>query len=113
MRPEDRKRIGHIQDACLSVARFIEGQRREDLDADEKLRFALIRAIEMIGEAASKVSPETREQMPDVPWREAIGIRNRLIHAYFDVDLDVLWKTALEAVPALRKQLERIDQQED
>jgi uncharacterized protein with HEPN domain len=111
MPPEDQTRIRHMLEASRSVARFIAGRQREDLDADEMLRFALIRAIEIIGEAASKVSPTTRQVMPDIPWREAIGIRNRLIHAYFDLDLDVLWKTATEAVPALMKQLEAVDLQ--
>jgi uncharacterized protein with HEPN domain len=86
MPPEDQARIRHILDATRSVARFIAGRQREDLDADEMLRFALTRAIEIIGEAASKVSPTTPHVMPDIPWREAVGIRNRLIHAYFDVD---------------------------
>jgi uncharacterized protein with HEPN domain len=109
MRAEDRIRIEHMLDATRSVARFIAGRRRGDLDDDEMLRFALVHAIQIIGEAASKVSPEGRQLMPGVPWREAIGIRHRLVHAYFDVDLDVLWKTATEAVPALMKQLESID----
>lgn len=111
MRPEDRVRIGHIRDAARSVARFIAGRQREDLDTNEMLRFALVRAIEIIGEAASKVSPEARQAAPGIPWREAVGIRNRLVHAYFDVDLDVLWKTADEAVPALLEQLESLEEQ--
>lgn len=109
MHPEDRIRIQHMLDASRSVSRFISGRQREDLDGDEMLRFALVRAIEIIGEAAGKVSMETRQLMPDIPWREAVGIRNRLVHAYFDIDLDVLWKTADEAVPMLMKQLEVIE----
>jgi uncharacterized protein with HEPN domain len=109
MQPEDRVRIGHMRDATRSVKRFIAGRRREELDEDEMLLFALVHAIQIIGEAASKVSPEGRRLMPDIPWREAIGIRHRLVHAYFDVDRDVLWKTATEALPALMKQLESID----
>lgn len=108
MRPEDRIRIEHMLDACQSVARFIAERQRVDLDEDEMLRFALVRAIEIIGEAASKVSPEGRQVMPTVPWREAVGIRNRLVHAYFDIDLDVLWETAKTAIPALSVQLESI-----
>lgn len=111
MRPEDCTRIEHMLDATRSVTRFIAGRQRDDLDADEMLRFALVHAIAIIGEAASKVSPEARQAMPDIPWREAVGIRNRLVHAYFDIDLDVLWKTVTEAVPVLMKQLEAIDLQ--
>ena len=112
MQPDDQIRIRHMVDACRSVERFIEGQQQEDLDRDEKLCFALIRAIEIIGEAAGKVSEETRQLSPEIPWREAVGIRNRLIHAYFDVDTGILWKTATEAVPELLLQLEQLVQQE-
>jgi uncharacterized protein with HEPN domain len=108
MQPEDRIRVEHMLDACRSVSRFLAGRQRKALDEDEMLRFALVRAIEIIGEAASKVSPEGRQQMTGVPWREAIGIRNRLVHAYFDIDLDVLWKTATTAIPELSAQLETI-----
>ncbi len=111
MQPEDRTRIEHMLDATRSVARFMAGRQRDDLDADEMLRFALIRAIEIIGEAASKVSPQAQQAVPGVQWREAIGMRNRLVHAYFDVDLDVLWKTTQEAVPALMKHLESLNLQ--
>lgn len=108
MRPEDRIRIEHMLNACQSAVRFIAGRQRVDLDEDEMLRFALVRAIEIIGEAASRVSPEARQLRPAVPWREAVGIRNRLVHAYFDIDLDVLWQTAKTAIPDLSVQLETI-----
>lgn len=109
MLPEDRIRIEHMLDAARLVVRFIAGRRREDLDFDQMLLFALVHAIQLVGEAAGKVSPEGRQLMPHVPWREAIGIRNRLVHAYFDTDMDVLWKTATEAIPELMKQLESLD----
>ena len=112
MPPDDRIRIEHMLDACRSVERFIRGEQRADLATDEKLCFALTRAIEIIGEAASKVSPQTCASLPDIPWRKAVGIRNRLVHAYFDVDLDVLWHTATVSVPELLRQLEHIDLQE-
>lgn len=108
MQPEDRVRVLHMRDACQSVARFIQGKTRSDLDRDEMLRFALVRAVEIVGEAATKVSAETRQLSPGIPWREAVGIRNRLIHAYFDVDLDVLWRTAQDDLPELEKALEAL-----
>jgi uncharacterized protein with HEPN domain len=109
MRPEDRVRIAHMLDATRSVA----GRRRADIDDDQMFQFALVHAIQIIGEAASKVSPEGRRLIPEFPWREATAIRHRLVHAYFDVDLDVLWKTATESVPALMTQLESIDVREE
>ena len=105
MLAEDGVRIRHMVGAAESVGRFVAGRRRQDLDQDEMLRFALTRAIEIIGEAASRVSPEGQKSVPAVPWKEVMGMRNRLAHAYFDVDPDVLWRTAIEAVPMLLTQL--------
>lgn len=106
MPPDDGTRIQHMLDACLAVGRLLEGQQRDALYADEKLRLALTRAIEIIGEAASKVSPETRLTHPELPWPAIIGMRNRLVHAYFDIDLDILWVAASREVPALLAQLQ-------
>ena len=106
MQPEDRIRLVHMRDACVSIQRFAEGKTRSDLTSNEMLQFALVRALEIIGEAAARVSDSTRRIAPDIPWREATGIRNRLIHAYFDVDLDILWVTVCESVPQLQSQLE-------
>jgi uncharacterized protein with HEPN domain len=65
------------------------------------LLFALVRTIEILGEAASKVTRETRAALSLVPWGQIVAMRNRLIHAYFDINRDVLWKTASEEVPDL------------
>ena len=88
-------------EAAETAARFIAGRTRADLDSDQMLLFALARAIEVVGEAASKVTPETRAALPLVPWGQIVAMRNRLIHAYFDIDRDILWKTASEELPAL------------
>ena len=101
MRPDDLIRIRHMIDAIRSAIRFTQGRGRDDLDNDEMLTFALVRAIEIIGEAATKISSETREHHPEVPWAAIIGMRHRLIHAYFDINHDILWTTAAEAAPAL------------
>lgn len=101
MRPEDRVRILHMRDACQSALRFVVGRSRRDLDQDEMLLFALVRAVEIVGEAAAKVSTETQSASPQLPWREVVGIRNRLVHAYFDIDRDILWNTAQQDVPYL------------
>jgi len=111
MRVDDGVRIRHMIEAAESVARFLTGRQRQDLDDDEMLRFALTRAIEIMGEAAGRVSPETQNTVTEVPWNEVIGMRNRLVHAYFDVDLDILWTTAQEAVPALLEKLTALDHQ--
>ncbi len=73
-----------MRDAAASALRFIEGRKRADLDCDEMLLFALVRAVEVIGEAATKVSVEGRTGVPDIRWAAIVGMRNRLVHAYFD-----------------------------
>ena len=108
MRPDDRVRMLHIRDASESVRRFVLGRQRSDLDSDEMLLFALVRAIEIIGEAASRVSDETRQAFPAVPWSEVVAMRNRLVHAYHNVNHDILWKTATVEVPALAASLPRL-----
>lgn len=111
MQPEDRVRLLHILDACDSVRRFVTGRRREDLDSDEMLQFALVRAIEIIGEAAARVSEETRRMIPNVPWAQIVAMRNRLIHTYFEVNTEILWRTAVEDLPALAVALAHVRQQ--
>ena len=108
MRRDDAIRIRHMIEAAEAAQRFLSGRRRDDLDADEALRFALVRAVEIIGEAASKVSIETRAALPSILWPAMVSMRNRLIHAYFDIDHDVLWKTAAEEVPSLLSLLRTI-----
>ncbi len=101
MSPDDRIRLRHMADAIKLAARFIGGRSRSDLDADQMLVFSLVRAIEIVGEAATKVSAGGRTEIPGVPWSSIVGMRNRLVHAYFEVDLDVLWNTATQALPEL------------
>ena len=84
MQAEDLTRVRHMIEAAESAMRFVKGRSRSDLDGDEMLRFALTRAIDILGEAASKVSPEGRASIPEVPWVDVVGMRNKLIHAYFD-----------------------------
>jgi uncharacterized protein with HEPN domain len=101
MRDEDRVRILHMLDAAGSVEQFVAGRSREDLDRDRMLLFALVHAIEVLGEAANKLSPEARAEAPQVPWGAIVAMRNRLIHGYFDIDTTIVWKTATVEVPAL------------
>ena len=105
MKPDDRVRLRHVVDALSSAIRFTKGRRREELDSDEMLAFALVHALQIVGEAAGKVSAETRGRLPEIPWANLIGMRHRLVHAYFDVNLDILWTTAVEAAPALLAQI--------
>lgn len=100
-------------DACKEAERFIQDKYRESLDSDRQLVLALVKTIEIIGEAASKVSFKSREEMTGIPWADIIGMRNRLIHAYFDINLDILWQTLEEDIPPLIVELERIVGQQE
>ena len=101
MPPEDRVRLLHMIEATETALGFVASRERADLDADAMLRFALVRAIEIIGEAAGRVSAETRTAAPHLPWNLLVAMRNRLIHAYFATDHDILWRTATEELPTL------------
>lgn len=107
MLPEgDRVRLRHMLDSARSALRFAENRQRRDLDEDEMLTFALVRALEVIGEAAAQVSETTRQALPHIPWRDIVGMRHRLVHAYFDVDLNRVWDTTVHYVPDLVEQLQ-------
>ena len=111
MRRDDAIRLRHMLDAAEEAMGFAKGHRREDLDGDRKLVLALVKDRGIIGEAAYQVSPDTRQQLPDIPWEDIIGMRHRLVHAYFDINLDILWATVQKDLPplvaALRKILDR------
>src|SRR4030042_785695 len=91
---EDRMRLQHMLDAALEIRQYVQSSTREDLNQDRKLVHSLVRLFEIIGEAASQVSEELRESIPEIPWSVIIGMLNRLIHAYFSINLDVVWSTS-------------------
>ncbi len=114
MLPEpDENRIRHMLDAAMQVVSFVEGREPSHLETDPQLRLALLRAIEILGEAASRVSAETRAAYARIPWRRMVDTRNRLIHAYFDIDLHIVWTTATKSVPELIPVLREILGRED
>jgi uncharacterized protein with HEPN domain len=87
---------------------FMRKRRRSDMDTDAMLALAVTRLIELIGEAARKVSPALREQYPAIPWPLIIGTRDRLAHGYIDVDYDIIWRIVRDNLPPLIKQLEKL-----
>ena len=108
MTPDDRVRLMHIVDALSHAIHFIEGRSREDLEKDAMLAFAVTHALQIVGEAASKISQGTREQNPQIPWADIIGMRHRLVHAYVDIDSDIVWSTVTEFAPELLAQANAI-----
>lgn len=108
MLPEgDRVRLQPMLDAARKALRLAAGYDREKLGAeDDPLADALVHLISVIGEAASRVSSGTCAELDLIPWRDVVGMRNRLIHAYFDINLDILWATVQDSLPSLVRALE-------
>jgi uncharacterized protein with HEPN domain len=105
---EDIIRLRHMLDAAVEALTFAEGKSRHDLDEDRMFARAVVQDLEIIGEAANKISSSVQAQYPDVPWPAIVSMRNRLIHAYFDIDLDRVWDTIVDDLPVLVQELKRI-----
>jgi uncharacterized protein with HEPN domain len=101
MQNEDRIRLQHIIDGAYEIGDFVKGYSFEKFVNDRKTVLAVTRLIEVIGEAASKISNKFKENHKNIPWSKIIGMRNRLIHAYFDIDYQVVWQTVQENIPML------------
>jgi uncharacterized protein with HEPN domain len=107
-RHDDTVALRHMLDYAQTARRLTAGRKRDDLDADEMLHLALARAVEVIGEAATRVSDATRQANPNIPWSQITGTRNRLIHGYDRVNFDILWRIVNDELPPLIAQLEVI-----
>lgn len=108
MRKDDQVRLRHMLDAAREAVTFVQGRRRADLDTDRMLALSLVKEIEIIGEAANQIAKTAREELPEIPWADIIGMRNRLVHAYFDINLEILWQTVEQDLPPLIRALERV-----
>lgn len=109
----DKVRLQHMLEAAYEAIAFAKGKSFADLAADRQFQLALIRCIEVIGEAAARVSEASRVEHPHLPWAKMISTRNRLIHAYFDIDLDTVWQTVTCELPELVSQLETVLDDQD
>lgn len=103
--------LDHIQQAAMDACSFVEGLSKDDFLTDKRTQQAVIMSLVIIGEAATKVietCPEFTQSHPGVPWRSMRGMRNRIAHGYFEIDLDVVWNTVQTALPELLKQLSTV-----
>jgi len=106
---DDSIYIGHMLDMTRRTKKALQGKSRVDYDADDILRLGLTHLVQVIGEAASRVSSEFQQAHPEIPWRQIIGMRHRIVHDYMRVDEDVLWEVESNDLPALLPLLEKID----
>jgi uncharacterized protein with HEPN domain len=95
-------------DAARDAAAFARSRKREDLDRDRQFALALVKCVEIIGEAASQVSANGQKEVVALPWREIIDMRHRLVHAYYDINREILWRTIARDLPPLIQVLEQV-----
>ena len=100
--------VADILEAIDKALSFCEGMTFKAFARDDKTVFAVIRALELIGEAAKKVPAGARKKCPEIPWRDITGMRDKLVHEYFGVDLQTVWATVHEDLPALRPLIQRL-----
>lgn len=108
MPKDDRVYLGHMLDMARKAAGKIRGKSRSEYDADEDLRLALAHLIQIIGEAASQVSPPTCATHSDIPWKQITGIRHRIVHDYMHIDYDILWEVVTRDLAPLISALDSI-----
>ena len=113
MSPRDPSNILDILEAGRKVRKFLGDMDREAFEDNEMAQAAVIRELEIMGEATKRLSKEFREQREEVPWRRIAGMRDILIHCYDDVSMDVVWTIVAEDVPALLPILERLLKESD
>ena len=105
---EDRIRLQHMLESANDAVSFAANRTRQDLDSDRQLVMAVVKCVEIIGEAASKISSETQAETPNLPWSDMINMRHRLVHGYYEINLDVVWRTIQDDLPSLIEALRNI-----
>ena len=107
MLKDDTIRLRHMLDAAHEAVEFAQRRIRSDMDSDRMLVLSLVKDIEIIGEAAYQISRRTQDQLNKIPWDDITAMRHRMVHAYFDINLDILWRTVQDDLPLLIALLER------
>ena len=104
----DVTRLRHMLDAADKIQQFLDGHERTDLETDEMLALAIVRLLEIIGEAAARMSVDVQDELGEIPWAQIVGMRNRLIHGYFDVALDIVWAVVCDDLPDLTEHIRSV-----
>jgi uncharacterized protein with HEPN domain len=113
MKKGDLVYLDHILDCFSKILQYIGDTNFEDFSRDEEKQDAVMRKIEVAGEATKRLSSELREQYQHIPWKAIAGMRDKLIHDYFDVDIETVWETAVVDIPRLIPEIEIVIQQTD
>jgi uncharacterized protein with HEPN domain len=108
MNERDVVYLRHIRDAAHQIQGYVQGVSESEFRDDEMLQDALIRQLSIIGEAAGQLSEETRKDAPSIPWTDVYGMRNKLVHDYFGVDLEAVWDTVQRDLPSLLDAVETL-----
>ncbi|RSN68422.1 DUF86 domain-containing protein [Candidatus Korarchaeum cryptofilum] len=104
----DKVYLEHILEAISNIEKFIEGLAKEEFFEDVEKQYAVLRGLEVIGEATKNLSKELRAKHRGVPWRDIAGMRDKLTHAYFNVDLEIVWRTIKVEIPKFKDQILKI-----
>ena len=108
MKKDDSVYLLHIMDAFVQIERYTDGVSHDDFMENRLLQDGVIRQLEIMGEASRSLSEDIRNDYPHIPWRHMIGLRNRMIHAYFDVNLQIIWEIIQGDIPNLKKDIKYV-----
>jgi uncharacterized protein with HEPN domain len=108
MKRDDRVYLHHILDAIAQIETYLNGIRKQQFIEQDMLHDAVIRQLEIVGEASRNISDDIKEKYILVPWGQIIAMRNRIVHAYFDVNLEIAWDIYTHDIPDLKQQIQEI-----
>jgi uncharacterized protein with HEPN domain len=108
MRRDFRVYLEDILEAAGAAREFVTGMGKDELNKDRRTRDAVVRNLEIIGEAVKKLPPQTKRSHPEVEWKKIAGLRDILVHDYFGIDMDIVWDVVQNKLPVLAEQVQRI-----
>lgn len=106
-KPDDKLYVEHILEAIEKIEKFVGNSIFDNFKNNEQLQSAVVREISVIGEAAKKLSEDFKNSKPMIPWKDAVGMRDKLVHDYFEIDIVMVWKTIKEDLPDLKQKLSK------